>query len=1302
MRTPGNLAPFIPTEALNGKVTLLEASAGTGKTHSITWLFLRLITEPQADGISRLPASSILVVTFTEAATAELRDRIRTSLRDARTQLEQSLDDDNHLPSDPVVLHIVQEGRGHGDLIDRLQAVRNALDSFDEVTISTIHGFCQRMLNQNAFESGAEFGAQLMADGAALLDEVVLDFWSRKSHDLSIDRLATLNKCGFDAMRKLAAATTSDPEIGILPPRRPLVIADPARLLGAAADFKVLWDKLAAPANDELLDYVNSRKLSGTKFKTSKIAEAFQALTDWVASPDPATAAATHLRYLGFSNLSSSLNMMNSKTKERYPPPAQQKELYEACDRLADIAEDHDAASKQEESAWLLDTKHELVEFARHEIENRKARRHVLSFDDLLRDLRKALAGAGSNRLRRAIEAQFQVAIIDEFQDTDPVQWGIFRTIFADAKEDGTPAPGRIFLIGDPKQAIYAFRQADIATYLDAGQNADVRRTLKRNWRSDGRLVDALNHLYDNRRLPGAFADQEIGYIEVDVHERQKEDRLRYCDGAPANTPMRIAFVPQGDRARPIPKDEATTLIAGWVASDVASFLARRPEIFDGDPAAWRPAHPGDLAVLVRTHNQGASVQQAMRRLGIPSIRKGQDQVMLTDEARELIDFLEAVLGPGDRRTVHTALATRFLGMSANELAAQEGNDNELDGRINHLSELANVWREHGFIRMFRMAMGRARLVQRLLGQDDGERRVTNYLHVAELLNQEAASSFLRPEGLLSWLRRQRTDAADSDEARERVLRLESDAKAVQIVTIHGCKGLQYPVTWCPFLWDGKLLPMHPSQLKFHDNTGVFLDIEPGGMEWDMHFQAAQAETFAENQRLAYVAMTRARHATTIVTGGISSLGTSPLGLLFHAPHGIQGSAVDVLAGLKEPIDSRSDEDRRKDIGAIVATSKGTMEILEVAENRVARFHEITGDSSPLKAREWGTYLLDHEWRKASFSTLMRHDNVPLAIDEDNEQQNPERSTPESGKSEKGTPAGKVDNAGLLPTDGLGHAHLAKLPKGEVSGNCLHDIFERIDFCAPDPRQWDAVIDARLRYRGLDPSLRDDVRLAIERILSTPLGLPDEGGVVATGGPRLRDTTTKDRWNEMEFFLPVSGGFDTTSRKDHVTRKRIAEVFRETQDGRVGEEYARHLEGIRLDSFRGFLTGKIDLVFRASQAQDPADATWYVVDYKSNFLGDWFGDYAPDRLATSMQKSNYHLQYHFYLVALHRYLKLRLGASYSADRHLGGVYYLFLRGMRGHQEPGDCGVFRYRPPTSRIQALSEVFESRIVTGLVEK
>lgn len=1264
LNATGPMAPFVPTEPLSGRITLLEASAGTGKTHSITWLFLRLITEPGPDGRPPLPANAVLVVTFTEAATAELRDRIRSALRDARTQLEQALACPEFQSDDPVVRHIAEQGRLAGDLPARLAGVRAALDAFDEVTISTIHGFCQRMLHHHAFESGAEFGATL-AETGDLLDEVLLDFWATRAHDLPPERLAALRAWGLDALRAIAATAVAHPKLAFLPERRVEPPADPEPLRAQAVAFADRWRREAADAVDEILDHIAHGKLHKGRYKAPAVQEASEIVGRWVAEPAPDGVPIDALRLLGARKLADCVVQMGGKTKQKHAPPQRCAGFHEACDHLADAAQDFVDARNRELSAWLNDVKHDLVAAARREVADRKARRHTLSFDDLLHDLRNALAGPGGSALRQAIASQFQAAIIDEFQDTDSVQWDIFRTVFGPGHEGG-----RLFLIGDPKQAIYAFRQADIATYLTAGRAADVRRTLARNWRSDERLVRALNRLYDPVRLPDAFAATDIDYVTVDVPERHRTDRLRFPHEAAPSPPLRIAFLERGDRDKPLPKDVAAATVSAWVASDIADFLNRGPELFDRDADLWRPAHPGDLAVLVRTHRQGAAVQRALRRLGIPSIRKGQDQILRSSEADELIDLLAAILQPADRRAVRTALATRFLGLAADGLARLEAEDSRLDAWVGTFAAWADTWRTHGFMRMFREAASQAAVVPRMLGWDDGERRVTNYLHLAEILHREAARLALRPEGLLAWLVRQRANAdktADADENRELVLRLESDAHAVQITTIHGSKGLQYPVIWCPFLWDARLPGNRESLVLFHGPDGLAADMDPEGEAWESHHADAVAEAYAENLRLAYVALTRARHACTVVTGGINGLGATPLGRLFHP------------TTPAERTDTLSDEARLADIQELADASEGTMGWVRIAPSGSGRWQAPAQVRAELETRQWGRRMLDPLWRKASFTNLVKSDAPHDPDDEDDESRNPEG-------------AEAPDDAGLAgpapAVAALGTSPLAEFPRGDQAGNCLHDIFERIDFAPPDPTDWDPILAERLRARGFADDLQGGLRDALSRIVATPLG--DIGGA-PSGGPRLRDIQPQDRWDEMEFHLPVSGGLDARPGDGRVARSDLVRILRETADPQVGARYADHVERIRMTAFRGFLTGKIDLVFRVRTGPGPADATWHVVDYKSNFLGTDFRDYAADRLAVPMHRAHYHLQAHLYLVALHRILALRLGDAYRPDHHLGGAYYLFVRGMRGHQDGGDTGVFRYRPPTTRIERLDQLF-----------
>ena len=1223
---------FEPTVPLDGSVTLLEASAGTGKTYSITTLYVRLVAE---EGVT---VDRILVVTFTEAATAELRERVRSRLRETLEALERAAAD-GRVPEDPLHAHLASDV-AQPVLGLRIERVRAALEGFDQAEISTIHGFCRRMLQQNAFESGVEFDADLIEDSGPMLQEIVEDFWTRETWGRPEFLVRHLAMDGIAGLIRLARRAGEDPDVVLVPPPGPDADVDDRDWRAAVEALRQAWAAGRDRAIAKIQAALDARALKRTLYRADKTGPRADELAAWLGAPGAADESRA-LTYFSAGELARNATAGN--------PP--QDAVFDGCRDVLDARARLGVAL----DAFVLGLRHRLVAHVRLELARRKALAHQRSFDDLLRLLREGLRGPSGQGLRTAIRKRYDAALIDEFQDTDPVQWDIFRSIFADGG-------GRLFLIGDPKQAIYAFRRADVFTYLAASQRADRRYTLDLNRRSDGRFVQAINALFEPLREP--FVYPGIDYVHADVPDNQGDDRLIWPDGPHA--PMRVVFLPRepSPAGKPTPKGRLWPQIPRLVAADIAHFLEGGPRIVEGDLAGiagdrgTRPVRPGDVAVLVRKNEQARQVQRALREVGVPAVLHGAESVLLSGEAGDLSRVLGALVDPTDG-AIRAALATPLLGMTATALAGLEGDATAWGEWADRVRRWGATWVDHGFMRMFRGLAGELGLAERLLGWSDGERRLTNLLHLAELLHRAAVDGGLRPAGLLAWLRRERTGETPGDgDARQ--LRLESDADAVEIVTLHRCKGLQYPVVWCPYLWDGATLHQDEAAVpRYHVDGGVRLDIGTDKDDPDLatHRAAAEREARAEAIRLAYVALTRARHATTLFTGAFNGLETSPLAWLLHQERAGPAGGEARLDATSSRVDGLGDDALRADLARVEAASGGTIAIVDAPP--AARRVPTTVPARPLATRDWRRRRIDTSWERSSFTRLAH------------------------GARDAGTPADGVDRDDLPPAvptivEAAARAIEPPLPlagfgRGAQAGTLLHELLEKLDFATVDPSTLRDDAARAIVASGFDPAALDPLAAGVWAALHTPLGGP-------TGALRLRDLANGDRRAEMRFDLPVAGGLDARDDGPRLSLGAVARAMQANPGLPAG--YADRLRRLPSNAFHGFLTGAIDLVFRH-------DGRWYLVDYKSNHLGDRPSDYGPDALAREMASRHYFLQSHLYAVALRRFLRWRLPAG-AADAAFGGTYYLFLRGMTGPDATG--GIWFDRPPDGVLQALDDAFE----------
>jgi len=1318
---------FTPTSPLLPGATLIEASAGTGKTYQITNLVLRLVAEQE------LALDEILVVTFTKAATADLRGRIRERLSQA-VRLLESCRASGEPPADEVLALLAgatpDSPQVSAALVERrLGRLRAALQGFDAAAIFTIHGFCQRMLQLFAFESEAPFGAELIDDLQPLQDELVDDFLSRTLWDQPDDVCALLldeGRLNRGTLQKLATLRLQSLDARLLPD--PPAVS-PGEALGdwqqEVARFAQRWqeggrDEVVALLDAETTKPKTSKKgeppkrVNGNRYQTQRTHQNAEALDAWLAGSRVPTKELVENWGKYF---------MASRIAEGQADPLTHP-LFAAWEEL------HARAP-----AVLAALVGPRLTFAREldaRLQEALARQNGLAFHDLLHRLRDRLVDpVAGPALAQGIRGRFRAALIDEFQDTDGVQWTIFSRIFL------AQPPAPLFLIGDPKQAIYGFRGADVHVYQQATQvtPADQRSTLETNHRADDSLVTGMNCLFGGRtRL---FDLDFIDYVPV---RAKHPERLRVAGGSAV--PIRLGWFDEGlfpdEDKRFLSKDDAWELLPRLVADEIVRLLEAKAELVGAD-GAWRPLTPGDCAVLVRKNKQAKQLARALRARGIASVRAGADSVFASPEALSLQRWLTAILQPGKDRPVRAFAVDPLCGWDAQSLLRADPAAAARYGRfVDRLARQGRLLLEGGFQRAFSHLLelpvpGPGGLDQplltRLFSWPDGERRVTDLRHLQELLHEAETVKRLRGAGLLRWLAEQR--AADTTRPGDAVaLRLESDAEAVQLVTLHASKGLQYPVVFLPYLWDGiQGAPAKPAAVRFHDpppERGLCLDL---ALDEENVARAAREEQ-QENLRLLYVGVTRARHQVVIFAGYPGSrppgYETSPLAALLHG--GQPGEEVpDRLARAQERVLAfgQNRSGLFADLQAIAASS--------VVDGRPTiaaftcplpgdRLYEppVTAAEAALTVRRFRTEPLETGWRRLSYTALTRgkelhgeapEDPSPLGAQPDDHGRDRDDEEPGAVGSGAATPETPAPDERELDGD---EVPLARVPSGKDFGTFVHAIFEHLDFvtgCAKDDPSCTlaALIAERGRRAGFtDPALLDGLAQAIPRILATPLGGPL--------GPRaLREIPLADRLDELHFDLPLAGGNAWRYPAPLVSgREFIARMVRRGPGEAVRAEYLAALtqmaEAGRFGGLCGYLEGSLDLVFRAP---DPATGhpRWFVADYKTNLIrsprrpGTLLGrparrpstpaHYRHPWLCWAMEQHNYYLQYHLYLVALHRFLRRRL-PEYDYDRDVGGAYYLFVRGMGGEAatiaDAGRAdGVFFDRPPASVIEELSELF-----------
>jgi len=1247
---------FDATGELPPGTLLLEASAGTGKTYTIASLVLRAVAELGID------LDTVLVVTFTRAAAAELRGRIRTRLAAAVVAVTAAADaarrgdevDVTALAGDDLVIaHLIDDVPGD-ELSRRATRLRVASEGFDQATIDTIHGFCQAALQRAAPDVGVELGMELAEEVTDLIDELVHDALVRELRDADDAwyELLTGYGIGPDRLRAIAQRLESEPALHVLPERASA--PDPNQRWTVLVErFRDAW----RAQGDQLVAWLKAHAkegFEGTYYNQKRPHREAETLDAWCTTPVPPVG--------GLGDVAKQVTYVARATmSDRALDPASIPDHLDVID-----AADALLAAPRELATDVL------VRFAsevRAELPRRKADRGVLSFSDLLARLDDALADdATADAVRAGIRSRFAMALIDEFQDTDPIQWRIFDRVFG---EDA-----RLQLIGDPKQAIYAFRGADVGTYLEAADLVPPERrfTLSTNFRSDARYLDALEQLFGREAFEpdGVFAVERIPHVPVEATEPHREDRLRFDDGP--RPPLEIRYVPRSlavddedDLPTVINKGWAWPFLSRTVVAEIIDLLDEAPTIHP-DREAPRPVAPRDLAVLVRTNRQAQQVQAALLDAGVPAVVESDASVLTSAEATAVQRLLDALLRPSSERIVRPALIGPVVGVTPEEL--DRADEAAWDGWSEAFARWAARWRDDGVAAVLRDVMDARATARRALEQPRGERILTNLLHLRELLHRAEVADRLGPESLAAWLREQRH--ASSSRIEERELRLESDADAVTVVTVHRAKGLQYGIVWCPFLWEGRgLSPQDVEVLRFRDPASrqLCLDVTPDKDAKRRQRAIAEREQWEESLRLLYVALTRAEHRCVVHTGPFRDSGSSSLGRLLHAARYGEGPEPDPPS---DPVD-RTDEDLLEELRSLASDEVG---VGEVDPPGPAQRWAPSGPEPPELVVRTFSRRLDTAWQRTSFTRLTASELAP-----------PQGTPRDEGRDhDHGADAAEEVTAARVAAAvpaGPTPLPLADFPRGAEAGTFLHRLLEHLDFRADDA-QMDGLITEHLRRSSLGWRDTAALRRALRAVLTTPLGPGFDEVTLASIG---RD----DRRDELDFDLPLAGGYATGDAT--VDLHRIADVLdaHVTRSPLPLADVAARLRERPAIGVRGFLTGSIDLVARV-------DGRYLLADYKSNWLGPArdavVADYHPDRLAEAMVHGDYVLQASLYLVALHRFLRLRL-PDYDYDRHVRGFAYLFLRGMLGPETPRGPdgtphGVFAGRPPRELVEDLDAV------------
>lgn len=1068
-----------PLEGTN----LIEASAGTGKTFTISMIYLRLLVE------NKMRIDQILVVTFTVPATMELRLRIRSVISDALRYCETGV------VKEKIIAEIMDK---HSDDPSVVQRLRGALKSFDEASVYTIHSFCQQVLADNAFESGSLFSSDITSDDL-IHERLAADFWRMNVYTLP-EFLAEyiISHESPGSLVSLYVKRPLSPQMRIEPVVEAPEVEDIKKLLSKVEKLhnklSAQWKKEHGAAEDFIL---KSGCLSGNVYRKKKMPERIENLAfyldgdDFLSLPDG-------FEYFTNEKINSSLN----KGREAPDLP-----LFKTADSLGEAVYEYYSAC----SDYLVKFRIDMFSYIDTEGRRIKGELGKRGFDDLIRDVQSALRSERGILLARSVRVRYKAALIDEFQDTDDLQYDIFNGIFGTGEST-------LFLIGDPKQAIYRFRGADIFSYIKASETVMNRYTLANNYRSTPELIRSVNSIFSAGSFPFVF--KEISFTGVEAAKPDQCDYLYKDDTRLPAMDIGLAdyfAVKNGEEKN----DE---ILLTTIAAEISDITSSGRYRF---APSGKEVKPSDIAVLVRSHHQASAVQEVLARCGIPSVTRGHESVLATTEAGEICRIIAAVAEPGRSARLRSAAATSIIGYDASDIFRL--NDDSGDGGALHpeLTErfhgYRDVWIKSGFMDMFALLLFNENITVRILGRSRGERAMANINHLAEILNMVQFENSYSPDELVSWMENAIADPPQDDAY---AMRLDKDSDAVEIVTMHACKGLEYPVVFCPYL-------AHQSKANkkevfvYHDPDNDYapvmcLDNDRVTAEIK---EIREMEDLAENVRLMYVALTRAKSMCRVLfTVKNYFLSTAPAHVLlegaFEEKPSIENS-FNVFASVLKKLSSESD-------GEI--------------SFRIVRGEDLKLSGKPESAavslqQRLFKGEISRTWGMQSYSSITKsmHDEKSDGF------------------------AGKPVETG---------AGIFAFPRGTKAGLCLHEIFEITDFREKDKSVVSGKVLSLLRKYGYEESWCDDVTEMFFNV--TGAELP------GVSGGRLSEIDMGSRLSEMEFNFPL-GEFSIAGLRG---------VFSKSVS--YGSAIYQNL-GDDESTIRGMMKGFIDLVFRIGEKYYIAD-----------------------------------------------------------------------------------------------------------------
>lgn len=1177
---------------------LIEASAGTGKTYTIASLFIRLLLGhgDNKDGNCNnahqkpLTVEQILVVTFTEAATAELRCRIRERIVTVRLDFLKGESDD------PFTQKLLEQTQDHPTAI---RLLRFAELQMDEAAIYTIHGFCQRMLMQNAFESGSLFQQTLLEDDSKLLQQACNDFWRAHFYNIS----APLSELIFsywqnpEQLKNDLRSWLSRNELKFLPEISDFDFkAKYAASMLAIETLKESWIE----SEDDYFDIISHSDVSKRSYSKKNLPNWLTEVSQWAYQSSASLTLPKNLHKFSQKSL-----------HEKTPKGAEPKHA---------VFEQIEALLEQDlslQNTLLI----KATYWVRSHLQTNKQTQMLLGFDDLLTRFDAALQQSPENHLATQVRNAYPVALIDEFQDTDPVQYSIFQTIYQKTELQISEKSAGLFMIGDPKQAIYSFRGADIFTYMKARSDVSAHYSLHYNYRSTPSMINAVNRFFEH--CPAPFIYDEIPFIAVNAPDINRKKLTIDNSDDEATTALQFIHAAGGENA-----DGFKASITQACVNEIKKILllAQQGDAYlqseQGDKTAIRA---NNIAVLVRTGKEAALIREALFSENINSVYLSlKESVYATPLAQDLLRILQACLQVENERLLRSAIACKLFALTPYQVQQLLLDSQLWEEKIGQFIAYREIWEKAGVLAMLNKLFYEQGIAAHLLQSAQGERALTDLLHLAELL-QKNSVEYDGHFALLRWFSEQ-IKQADGDLG-EQKQRLESEKDLVQVSTLHKSKGLEYDIVFMPFTG----IYQKARDCLYHDPQRDYqLVYDLNGDK--NNFAQTEKEQLAEDLRLLYVGLTRSVYRSYIGIGSYktgrvknSPLAKSALGYICLQ------AGKDLLAGDTEELNQRLQKMSECSENIAVRSCPAIDETAYQAVQLSGNLQAPTQFSGHIERNFW----------ISSYSSLSRLHSV-------------------SSVTEKVV----SDNRSEVVNEAMEKSPF-NFPKGAKHGSFLHGLFEEIDFQGANRDNLQPWLTEQLELHVYEtPQLWAEVLAPwLEKILEHQLDSQTD--------LKLRALTASQMKVEMQFFI------DMKLIHAHDVNRLLKR--HDPLSARAGE--------LQFHSVQGYLKGFIDLTFEF-------EGKYYLLDYKSNYLGDSLEDYSQENIELAMIEHRYDFQYQLYTLALHRLLKMRI-KDYDYDTHIGGVYYTFLRGMQGDSK---YGVYFNKPSFALIDGLDKLFSGQNVLG----